>query len=338
MAGLSMEAVSNADKAAILLISLGKEASASIYKHLKVEEIEQLTLGISRVSQVAPEARSSVLQEFYQMCLAKDYVNEGGLDYAKEILEQAMGTDKAQDVIRKIASTLRVKPFEFIRRIDPNQILGLIQHERPQTIALVFSYLAPNQAAALLSALPSDKQIEVAERIALIDHASPEYIREIERVLERRLLSLGASEHTVIDGVQSIVDIMNSVDRSTEKHIIESLEVQNTSLANEIRKRMFMFEDIIKLDARHVQRILKDIETSDITIALKGAAQEVVQCIFDNVSSRLRQLIEEDMQFMGPVRRRDVEEAQQRIVNAIRHLEEEGEISIARGQEDEVLV
>ena len=338
MADLTIETISSADKAAILLISLGKEASAGIYQHLRAEEIEQLTLGISRVSQVSSEARDSVLQEFYQMCLAKNYVNNGGIDYAKEILEQAMGSDKAIEIIQKIASTLRVKPFSFIKRVDPTQLLGLLQHERPQTIALVFSYLAPNQAAALLAALPPEKQIEVAERIALIDRAAPEYINEIERVLERRLASMGANEHAVIDGVQAIVDIMNSVDRSIERHIIESLEIQNANLANEIRKRMFVFEDVTKLAAKHIQRVLKDIETSDITLALKSSTQEVKNCIFDNVSSRLRQLIEEDMQFMGPVRLKDVEEAQQRIVNIVRRLEEEGEIIIARGREDEVLV
>ncbi len=326
------------EKAAMLLISIGPERSAEIFKHLKEEEIEQLTLEIANIRTVSPEEKERVMEEFYQICLAQEYIAEGGIGYAKEILEKALGTQKALDVINKLTVSLQVRPFEFVRKADPAQLLNFIQKEHPQTIALILAYLKPTQASVVLAALPQDKQAEVARRIATMDRTSPEVIKEVERILEKNLSSLVTEDFTAAGGVQSIVDILNSVDRGTEKYIMETLEIEDTDLAEEIRKRMFVFEDILNLDNRSIQRFLRDVENNQLAIALKGATEEVQKLIFTNMSKRLAEMIREDIEFMGPVRLKDVEEAQQKIVNIIRKLEDAGEIVISRGGGDEIIV
>jgi flagellar motor switch protein FliG len=245
------------EKAAMLLISLGPERSAEIFKHLKEEEIEQLTLEIANIRTVTPEEKEKVLEEFYQICLAQEYIAEGGISYAKEILEKALGTQKALDVINKLTVSLQVRPFEFVRKADPAQLLNFIQKEHPQTIALILAYLKPQQAAVVLAALPQDKQADVARRIAIMDRTSPEIIKEVERILEKNLSSLVTEDFTAAGGVQAIVNILNTVDRGTEKYIMETLEIEDTDLAEEIRKRMFVFEDILSLDNRSIQRFLR---------------------------------------------------------------------------------
>ncbi|MFZ5975291.1 MAG: flagellar motor switch protein FliG [Bacillota bacterium] len=330
--------ISPREKAAILLISMGKNYSAKIYRYLSDEEIEQLTLGISAVRRVDPETRDAVLNEFREICLAQKYIFEGGLEYAKGILEEALGPQRTGELIQKLTSSLQARPFDFFRRADPDQILNFIQNEHPQTIALILSYLDPRQSAAVLSSLPSELQIEVVSRVATMGTTSPEYIKEAERILERKLTSMGTSNQNMAGGIDSIVNILNSVDRSTEKHILESLEQEDEELANEIRSRLFVFEDIAKLSSQAVQRILKDVDNADLAVALKGATNEVSKLIFENISKRLQEMIREDMELMGPVRVREVEEAQQRIVNIVRKLEDEGEIVCARGSEDEMVV
>jgi flagellar motor switch protein FliG len=325
-------------KAAILLITLGPEKSAQIFKHLKEEDIEQLTLEIANMRTVSPEEKESILNEFYQVCLAQEYISEGGIAYAKEILERALGGQKALDVINKLTASLQVRPFDFVRKADPSQILNFIQGEHPQTIALILAYLKPQQAATIVSALPQDKQADVARRIAIMDRTSPDIIKEIERVLERKLSSMVTQDYTMAGGLSAIVDILNSVDRGTEKYIMESLEVQDTDLAEQIRKRMFIFEDIITLDSRSIQRVIREVENGDWALALKSANEEVQKSIFVNMSKRLAEMIREDMDYMGPVRLRDVEEAQQKVVNVIRKLEDAGEIVISRGGGDEIIV
>lgn len=329
---------SGKEKAAMLLISLGPEKSAEIFKHLKEEEIEQLTLEIANIRTVTPEEKEKVLEEFYQICLAQEYIAEGGINYAKDILEKALGTQKALDVINKLTVSLQVRPFDFVRKADPAQLLNFIQNEHPQTIALILAYLKPAQASIVLSALPQDKQADVARRIALMDRTSPEVIKEVERVLEKKLSSLVTEDYTAAGGVQSIVDILNSVDRGTEKFIMETLEIENTDLAEEIKKRMFVFEDILSLDNRSIQRFLREVDNNQLAIALKGSTEEVQKIIFGNMSKRLAEMIKEDLEFMGPVRLKDVEEAQQKIVNIIRKLEDAGEIVISRGGGDEIIV
>ncbi len=325
-------------KAAVLLISLGPEKSASIFKHLKDDEIEQLTLEIANTRSVSPQTKEQILSEFYEVCIAQQYIAEGGINYAKELLEKALGPDKAVSVINKLTSSLQVRPFEFVRKTEPTQLLNFIQDEHPQTIALILSYLPAGQAAQIVSALPPEKQADVAKRIAQMDRTSPDVIKEVERVLERKLSSLVNQDYTIIGGVDAIVDILNTVDRGTEKHIMENLELEEPELADEIRRKMFVFEDILLLDDRTVQRVLREVDNNDLSMALKNANEEVKSLIFNNLSKRLATMIQEDMEYMGPVRMKDVEEAQQKIVNVIRRLEDAGDIVISRGGGDELVV
>ena len=325
-------------KAAILLIALGPERSADIFKHLKEDEIEELTLEIANTRSVSPQVKEDVLNEFYQICLAQQYIAEGGIGYAKELLDKALGEEKAQEVITKLTASLQVRPFEFVRKTDPSQLLNFIQDEHPQTIAMILSYLTSAQAALVIGALPPEKQADVAKRIAMMDRTSPDVIKEVERVLEKKLSSLVNQDYTIVGGVDAIVNILNTVDRTTEKHIMESLEIEEPELADEIRKKMFVFEDILLLDDRAIQRVLRDVDNADLGVALKAANEEVQNVIFKNLSKRLAAMIKEDMEFMGPVRMKDVEEAQQRVVSVIRKLEDSGEIVISRGGGDEIVV
>ena len=330
--------ISGIQKAAVLLISLGPEMSAKIFKHLKEDEIEDLTLEIANTRSVSPQTKDEVLNEFYEVCLAQQYIAEGGIGYAKELLEKALGVDKAQDVIGRLTASLQVRPFEFVRKTDASQLLNFIQDEHPQTIALILSYLPSAQASQIIASLPLDKQADVAKRIAQMDRTSPDVIKEVEKILERKLASLVNQDYTIVGGVDAIVEILNFVDRGTEKHIMENLEIEEPELAEEIKRKMFVFEDILSLDDKTIQRVLRDVDNNDLGVALKAAAEEVQHVIFNNLSSRLATMIKEDMDFMGPVRMKDVEEAQQKIVNIIRKLEDSGEIIVARGGGDEIVV
>ena len=332
------DSLSGLQKAAILLIALGPEKSALIFKHLKEEEIEELTLEIANTRSITPSVKDDVVDEFYQVCLAQQYIAEGGIGYAKELLEKALGNDQAVSVISKLTSSLQVKPFEFVRKTEPAQLLNFIQDEHPQTIALILSYLQPSQAAAIISALPPERQPDVAKRIAMMDRTSPDIIKEVEKMLESKLASLVNQDYTIIGGVDQVVEILNTVDRGTEKHITEILEIEEPELADEIRKKMFVFEDVLLLDDRAIQRVLRDVDNNDLALALKGTNEQVQAAIFNNLSKRLATMIKEDMEFMGPVRMKDVEEAQQKIVNIIRKLEDAGEIVISRGGGDEIIV
>ena len=272
------------------------------------------------------------------MCLAQQYIAEGGINYAKELLEKALGAEKAMDVIGKLTASLQVKPFEFVRKTEASQLLNFIQDEHPQTIALILSYLPLAQSATIVASLPPERQADVAKRIALMDRTSPDVVKEVEKVLESKLASLVNQDYTIIGGVDAVVDILNTVDRSTEKHIMETLEIEEPELADEIRKKMFVFEDILLLDDRAIQRVLRDVDNNDLAMALKSSNEQVQNAIFNNMSKRLAVMIKEDMEFMGPVRMKDVEEAQQKIVNIIRKLEDSGEIVISRGGGDEIVV
>ncbi|NPV28202.1 MAG: flagellar motor switch protein FliG [Firmicutes bacterium] len=333
-----MKALTGKQKAAILLISLGPELSSQIFKYLQEEEIEQLTLEIANIRKVPPEKRDEVYQEFYQMCVANEYISQGGIDYARELLEKALGPQKASEIIGRLTASLQVRPFDFIRKADPGQLLNFIQGEHPQTIALIMAYLEPDQAASVLSALPADQQSEVARRVALMDRTSPEILKEVEKVLERKLSSVVTQDYTSAGGVKALVEVLNRVDRSTEKTIIEALEVQDPELAEEVKKLMFVFEDIVQLDDRSVQLVLREVDSHDLALALKGAGEEVMNKIERNISKRAAQMLKEDIEYMGPVRLRDVEEAQQRIVSIIRKLEEQGQIIITRGGREEIIV
>lgn len=335
---MAAEELTGVQKASILLITLGPEKSAEIFKHLKEEEIEELTLEIANTRSISPEVKEEVINEFYQICLAQQYIAEGGIGYAKELLEKALGGEKAANVISKLTASLQVRPFEFIRKTEPAQVLNFIQDEHPQTIAMILSYLSAGQVAQILGALSPEMQADVAKRIALMDRTSPDVIKEVERVLERKLSSLINQDYTSAGGVDSIVAILNSVDRRTEKRIMESLEIDEPELAEEIRKKMFVFEDILLLDNRSIQRVLRDVDNNTLSVALKSTTEEVQNVIFTNMSQRLAAMIKEDMDYMGPVRMKDVEEAQQQIVGIIRKLEDSGEIVISRGGGDDLVV
>lgn len=338
MAGASKKGLTGRQKAANFLIFLGPEKSAQLFKHMNDEEMEQLTLEIANIRHVANDRMDDIYREFFEMCLASQYIGQGGISYAKDVLERAYGSEKTIEIIGRISASLQVRPFDFMRKTEPGQLLNFIQSEHPQTIALILAYLDPEKASLILSALPPDRQSEVAKRIAIMDTTSPEVIKEVERVLERKLSSIVPQEVSNAGGIKSVVEIINRVDRGTEKTIMEALEVQDPELAEEIKKLMFVFEDIVMIDNRSVQRVLREVESQDLALALKGASSEVSDKIYTNMSARASEMLREDIEFMGPVRLRDVEEAQQRIVNIIRRLEEMGEIVIARGGGDEIIV
>ncbi|OIU72230.1 flagellar motor switch protein FliG [Rossellomorea aquimaris] len=325
-------------KAAILLISLGPDVSATVYKHLSEEEIEKLTLEISGVRKVETEAKEDILEEFHNIAIAQDYISQGGIGYAKTVLEKALGADQAAAIINRLTSSLQVKPFDFARKADPAQILNFIQNEHPQTIALILSYLDPQQSGQILSELPQDVQADIARRIAIMDGTSPEVISEVEAILERKLSATVTQDYTQTGGVEAVVEVLNGVDRSTEKTILDALEIQDPELAEEIKKRMFVFEDIVTLDGRSIQRVIRDCDNEDLLLSLKVSSDEVKEIVFKNMSNRMVETLKEEMEFMGPVRLRDVEEAQSRIVAIIRRLEEAGEIIIARGGGDDIIV
>ncbi len=325
-------------KAAIFLVSVGPEVSAEIFKYLKEDEIEELTFEIARLDKIDPEDRDKVLTEFQELMMAQDFIMSGGIDYAREVLERALGTQKAIDIINRLTSSLQVKPFDFVRRADPQHLANFIQGEHPQTIALILSYLDPKKSAQILAMLPQEIQPDVAKRIATMDRTSPEVLREVERVLERKLSTLASEDFTAAGGIDAVVAVLNNADRSTERRIIEALEEDDPELAEEIKKRMFVFEDIVLLDDRSIQKVLRYVELSDLAKALKNVDPEVQDKVFRNMSKRAVQMLKEDMEYMGPIRLRDVEEAQQKIVKIIRDLEEKGEIIIARSAEDEIIV
>lgn len=330
--------LSGKKKAAILLVSMGQEISSEIFKHLRDEEIEQLTLEIARIDKVEPEDRDKILVEFQEMMLAQEFISQGGIEYARDILEKALGPDRAIDIINRLTTSLQVRPFDFIRNADPSQLLNFIQGEHPQTIALILSYLQPQISSQILTHLPEEIQANVAKRIAQMDRTSPDIIRDIERVLERKLSSLVNEEYTSAGGVDAIVEVINLVDRGTEKSIIEALEEDDPELAEEIKKRMFVFEDVTLLSDRDIQQVLREVDSKELALALKAVDDAVKDKIFANMSRRAAAMLAEDMEFMGPVRLRDVEDAQQRIVNVIRKLEDAGDIVIARGGEEQLVV
>lgn len=270
--------------------------------------------------------------------MAQEFIALGGVDYAREVLERALGTQRAIDIINRLTSSLQVKPFDFVRRADPQHLVNFIQGEHPQVIALILSYLDPKKAATILSALPEELQPDIAKRIALMDRTTPDVLREVERILERKLSTLASEDYTQAGGIDALVQILNNSDRTTEKNIIEALEEDNPDLAEEVKKRMFVFEDIVLLDDRSIQKVLRHIDQQDLAKALKHTDPEVQEKIFRNMSKRAAQMLKEDMEYMGPIRLKDVEEAQQKIVNVIRKLEEQGEIIVSRSPEDEIVV
>lgn len=325
-------------KAAIFMISIGPERSSEVMKHLKDEEVEALTFEIARMDHIDPQQKDAILKEFHELMAAQDFILNGGIDYAREVLERSLGSQKAMDIVNRLTSSLQVKPFDFVRRTDPQHLVNFLQSEHPQTIALVLAYLESKKASDVLSQLPVEIQADVAKRIAKMDRTTPEVLREVERVLERKLSTLASEDFSSAGGIDAIVEVLGQVDRSTEKTIIETMEEEDPELAEEIKKRMFVFEDIVLLDDRSIQKVLREVDTNDLSKALKSVDEEVKEKIFRNMSKRAAAVLKEEMEYMGPIRMHDVEESQQKVVNIIRKLEEDGEIVIARAGEDEMVV
>ncbi|WP_097025851.1 flagellar motor switch protein FliG [Clostridium peptidivorans] len=337
--GVDVEKLTGVQKAAILFITLGPEASAGIIKKLPESEIQKITYEIANISTVKSEQKQSILEEFIQMNKAKDYLVEGGLDYAKTLLAKALGSQRAIEILDKVTeATQQFRPFAIARKADANQLLNIISNEHPQTIALILCHLQADKAGQILSELSEEVQADVAYRVATMSNTSPMVLKEIEKVLDSKLSSVVRSEMKAMGGVPTIVDILNQVDRTTEKNITEALERENPELAEKVKSSMFVFEDIITLDDVSIQRVLREVETKELSLALKGASEEVANCIFKNQSKRAAASLKEDMEFLGPVRLMDVEKAQQKIVGIIRRLDEAGEIVIARGGEDAIIV
>lgn len=330
--------LTNREKAAILLIGLGKNHAAQIYKLLTEDEISMLTLAITTTKQVTQEEKDAVMSEFYQTCVAQKFISEGGLGYARGVLNRALGNEKADEILSKLTDSLQVRPFEFVRKASVTQINHLIANENPQTIALLLCYLEPSKAAQALVQLPDNIQVDVVTRMANMESVAPEFIRETETVMEQRLEQMGTSDQTAVGGLNSVVDMINCVDRGTERNILETLDMTDVDLADNIRKNMFVFEDIIKLSPQAMQRVLKDVDQNDLTIALKGAGEEVKNAILSNLSKRQQEMILDDLEVLGPLKLKDVEAAQQKIVNVVRMLDDSGEIIVSRGEGDDVVV
>ena len=333
-----IKSLNGRQKAAIFLVAVGEEISAKIMEQMREDEIEKLVFEIARTETVESELKEAVLQEFQELMAAQNFITTGGIDYARGLLEKSLGSQKAIEVINRLTSSLQVRPFDFIRRTDPAHLLNFIQQEHPQTIELILAYLEPQKASVILQNLPDEIQSDVARRIATMDRTSPDVLREVERVLEKKLSTLSSEDYTAAGGVESIVEILNLVDRSSEKAIIESLEEDDPDLAEEIKKRMFVFEDIVMLDDRSIQKVLREVNSEELAKALKIVDTEVQDKIFRNMSKRAASMLKEEMEYMGPTRLKDVEEAQQKIVSIIRHLEDNGDIVIARSDEDEMIV
>ncbi len=324
-------------KAAILLVFLGPETSRVILQSLSDQEIETLTIEIAKQRKISTEEKLSVLFEFEQMMMARKFYAEGGLEYAKLLLEKTVGPGKALEILARMGTSLQLQPFEAARTADPSQLATLIQNEHPQLVAMIMAYLQPEKAAVVLQSMDHDSQIEIAKRLALMDRTSPEITREVENYLEEKLSSIIGQDLTTVGGIDTIISVLNSVDRATEKTIIETMEVQEPILADEIKKKMFVFEDVVLIDDRGLQRLFKEIDQKDLSLALKGVTDEVKEKFYKNMSKRAAEMLKEDMAYMGPVRMRDVDQAQQRIVKLVKKLESKGEIIVSRPGEEEMI-
>lgn len=324
-------------KAAIVITSIGAENAAHVYKRLSDDEVEKLTFEVSSLPYMDINQVDAVLNEFYELCLTQKVITEGGIDYARSVLEKAYGPEMAQKLMEKVSKSMQTKAFEFVRKSDYKNLLAIIQNEHPQTIALVLSYVNSEQASAVLQELPREKRVEVVERIAKMESASPETVKAIESTLERKFAAVVSMDLTEVGGINYVADVLNKVDRGTEKYIFDELSARDPALVEEIKKKMFVFEDILSLDSMSIQRFIRDVETKDLAIAIKGSNAEVAATLYANMPQRMQESIQQEIEYLHNVRMRDVDEAQQRIVGIIRHLEEEGELVIGKGGEDEII-
>jgi flagellar motor switch protein FliG len=335
---LTIENLTGRQKASILVIAIGTEAAAEIFKHLKDKDVERLAVEISNIKDIPSTIMEAVIEEFYQMIMAQEYISQGGIDYAKGVLEKAVGPRKAHEVISKVESAIHVSGFTLLKDVDPNQLLNFIQHEHPQTIALILANLESKQVAAIIADLPPELQADVAYRIASMGKISPELLNDIESVLETQVETVFGQDLSSAGGAKAVAEILNMASRTAEKTILADLEKRNPELATEIKNLMFTFDDLSLLDDRSIQRLMRDVDTKDLSMSLKAANDDLKTAILRNMSERAAKLIEEELEFMGPVRLKDVEESQMKIVDIVRTLEEDGEIVISgRGGEEEII-
>ncbi len=336
---LEYEKMTAQQKAAVALVAFGAEVSALVLKGLSESELEKITVEIANLRDVPPEIEEKVMSECHEIFMAREYISQGGIDYAENILEKALGMHKAKEIMTRLETSFQASGFSLLKDIDPKQLAGFFQNEHPQTTALILTQLTPTQAASVLSELSPELQAEVSLRIATMEKISPEILKEIESTLESHFGASSTRDLSVSGGAKTIAEILNLVDTTAEKNILQSLEADDPDLAAEVKNMMFVFDDIILLDDRSIQRLLKEVETKDLSVALKAASDEVKNKIFANVSERVAIMIKEEMEFMGPTRLSDVEAAQSRIVEAIRRLEEEGQVIIAgRGGKEDIIV
>jgi flagellar motor switch protein FliG len=328
---------SNRQKAAALLLQLGPTEAANVLKHLSDEDVDLLTLEIAGLGKVENNEVDEVLEEAFQTMYAREIASRGGVNYAKELLEKAFGVEKAQEILTRLSSSLQVRPFEIARKADARQLLNFLQNEHPQTIALVLAHLKPEQAGAIISELSPAIQSDVSFRLATMDRTSPDVIREVESVLERKLSTIVSQDFTEVGGVQTLAQILSRSGRAVEKSVLEALDEKDPELAENVRKLMFTFDDIVNLDDRSIQVVLREVDSKDLGVALKGSSEEVKERILKNLSQRAAQMLKEELEYMGPVRLKQVEEAQSKIVAIIRRLEEAGTIVVSRGGEDEIV-
>ena len=325
-------------KAAAVIVSLGAEKASKLYKHLSESEIEKLTIEVAKLGHLKQAETEEVLDEFYKTCLTQKVVTDGGMEYARSVLEKAFGESTAQSLLDKLSKSLKTRPFEFIRKSNAKTLLSFLQHERPQAIALVLSYADTDQAATVISELPKEKRIKVVECVARMESASPDAIKIVENSLKKKFENiLTSSDFTTIGGIDYIADVMNHMDRGNEKYIFDELGKEDEELADVIRKKMFVFEDIVSMDNRSIQRFIRECDIKDIVYALKGSDENIKSLVFANVSTRMAESIRSDLEVTVNVRLRDVEEAQQRIVGVIRRLEEAGELIIVKSGKDEII-
>lgn len=328
-------------KAAIFLACMGSDKASRIMSSLSDDEVEELTLSLSGLDSVDSDLRTAVIDEFYEMAVANKIVTQGGIDYARGLLEKAFGADRTVEILTRLQTNLQDVPFQFLKKADPGQVVTFIQDEHPQTISLILAHLPSSTSAMVLSALSQDVQSDVVMRIATMERTPPEVVREVERVLERKMAAVFTQGFTFAGGVKDVAEILNNIDRAAEKTIMASLEETDPELADEIARLMFTFDDIVYVDDGGIQKALREIESKDLVLALKSASEDVLDKIFRNMSERAREMIQEEIEFMGPVRLRNVEEAQQKLVGAIRALEEAGELIIEGrkgGGENEIIV
>lgn len=337
--GLEVHSMTATQKVAALLIVLGPATASEVLKNITDDDLlEQITLDIASLNKVSTEILNSILEEFKTIFQASNYLSAGGMDYAKELLEKAYGGDQAKKILDRLVVLMNSNPFQFFNEADPGQLATSFQNENPQLIALIMAYLKPEHSAQVLNYLPPDVQAQVALKIADMDTTNPEILSEIEKIVESKFSSVVVQDFSKAGGVDALANILNRADRATERNVIELLEIQSPQLAEEVRELMFVFEDIITLDDRAIQRVLREVETKDLAMSLKGTKEDVKEKVFRNMSERAQQMLRDEMEYMGPVRAREVQEIQTKIVGIIRTLEVAGEIVIARENNEDELI